>query len=556
MKNPEKVSKDKANELAEKKQKSFQKTQVLPAKSKSTTAKTRGKTVTKSRHFEDFCFEEKRALAKYFKIDSSRNFSIFEKHELSPVPRSNDSVDARDMSIESINEAQVGNKSNDIYAESEEKNPRRVLFTDNKQVSNYSNKSLNESNASSTINEADAVGGTLVKEEETMHTKFASLELSTMFHSPSQEEDINVSVTTSKPLFSIYTNIKETEVVTSSTVEFDLPVNKRTKKRVNFADENINSEGCFLKRPALQSTPEAMDDSKRVNCCSKNGQYHIFQDDENLNRSLSPTKGGSLFDIFEDDSKSNEDCSSDINLRKIITSSEKSGKVTSEPISIFEDAGSCSSDKIGFGIFCDDDENCLEGGNIGKHEGLQKNVKTISQRKCHQNVNENEDAPKFSVFEDGVNCSPDDAIAKLSEKNNGFGIFCDEVEVKSDSAKTENFVDKKRDTKKILVTEDDCIQDAKSFTLEKENNESFCNMKVNDENDHVNRNKRNLNQVFTREANFTRSKSTSCENDTASFSVFEDVVSCFQAESVTNGMSVNDLRQKKKSAETDPLSNS
>ena len=59
--------------------------------------------------------------------------------------------------------------------------------------------SVNDSHASSTVNERDAVGGILRAEEETINTRFARAEMSLMFSSPVEQDS---QYSSSKPLFS------------------------------------------------------------------------------------------------------------------------------------------------------------------------------------------------------------------------------------------------------------------------------------------------------------------------------------------------------------------
>ena len=123
---------------------------------------------------QEQCFEERRMLARFYILtNESENFNLLVKDE--------SRMD--EDSIEDVEMEEEDERSNDVTTPVIPS--RRVLFSLNVSVDSQSNSFIfNASTASSTINERDAVGVAVAKEEETINTKLAMKELSMMFSSP------------------------------------------------------------------------------------------------------------------------------------------------------------------------------------------------------------------------------------------------------------------------------------------------------------------------------------------------------------------------------------
>lgn len=147
---------------------------------------------------EEQCLEELRAAKKFYNLASCTiDFSA-----LVSIEEDSDSC----MSLEEVDCSM--NRSTEMDDSKTSNNPS----SSNKKVGGndsippfYStnqyipSSSVNDSHASSTVNERDAVGGILRAEEETINTRFARAEMSLMFSSP-VEQDSQYSL--SKSLFS------------------------------------------------------------------------------------------------------------------------------------------------------------------------------------------------------------------------------------------------------------------------------------------------------------------------------------------------------------------
>jgi hypothetical protein len=124
---------------------------------------------------QEQCFEERRMLARFYRLTSQAdNFNLVAKDESR-------------MDVDSIEDVDMeGNEEDEVKARVPPTGAsRRVLFSMNVSVDSQTHSFiLNASTASSTVNERDAVGLVGAKEEETINTKFAMRELSMMFSSP------------------------------------------------------------------------------------------------------------------------------------------------------------------------------------------------------------------------------------------------------------------------------------------------------------------------------------------------------------------------------------
>lgn len=192
--------------------------------------------VSKGEDGQERCFEEGRSRKRCFQlVSSSTDFNLLEIIEEATMATRESST--MDMDASSINDIDMEDGDDGVAMEEQHHNTsgidasysaaqqedssskaetRRVLFGLN--ASTGSAAAYNTSTASSTVNERDAVGLPMGKEEETINTKFAMKELSMMFSSPAmgcgatnlsviaaasgQEADESTE-SISKPLFSL-----------------------------------------------------------------------------------------------------------------------------------------------------------------------------------------------------------------------------------------------------------------------------------------------------------------------------------------------------------------
>eukprot|EP00588_Corethron_pennatum_P023706 CAMPEP_0194316520 /NCGR_PEP_ID=MMETSP0171-20130528/13316_1 /TAXON_ID=218684 /ORGANISM="Corethron pennatum, Strain L29A3" /LENGTH=1492 /DNA_ID=CAMNT_0039072789 /DNA_START=93 /DNA_END=4568 /DNA_ORIENTATION=- len=555
--NPEKLLKDKVTDKKVVSAK-VQKVEAIPK-----IRKSKDKKRLKSEDFQEYSVEEKRAAAKCFRIDtSSENFSIFERKNEFISYEDDYSVEMEDASFEAPHKTSF-NDLPSFIDKSESRNPRRVLFDENLEVTHcFNNNNLNDSNASSDIDERDAVGGLVRKDEETMHTKLASLELSTMFHSPDQLETKQESIL-SKPFFSMYANDEKPAVRNN---EQKAPENENIRKRKNERVNFVAGEN-FVKRPAV--LPPKFNESNGGCYPSENqNQILVFEDNGistpgtvNSQYSSSPCSKVKnnmvVFSVFED---SKEICKAEVfsvseNAKETCKMAASSGfecageKGNATPFNIFEDTENI--DAAAFSIFEDDKEkSSAEIFPIFEDEKKEEKTALFS---VFVDAEEKGDAAAFSVFED--NCPQDSLNIKTSIKNCEFDIFCDDggvaknenIDVEDEEAnktyaksqiklEPSKFQSLRQNRDRDVSIDEDCVKCPSGDTNSKIGGfEIFC-----DENDHskvacVSKDVKICSPVNP----YVRAEEN---GDTATFSVFEDAVKCFSDGSpdVSNFMACKD----------------
>ena len=206
---------------------------------------------------EEQCLEEFRAAQNCYTLASSNfDFSLLvlrpenDTSVMSMVEEEdcymNHSTEMDDVSELSI---QV-----DIM-EDTKRTSRRVLFADTSS-SHLLSTSVNESHASSTVNDRDAVGGILKHEEETINTRFARAEMSLMFSSP-LEQDPQCSV--SRPLFSVRTKNRRANVSV-----FDI-------SSINYMPDDDMCENDHQVDNSILASSTALGNLFEI-CCDKNDE--------------------------------------------------------------------------------------------------------------------------------------------------------------------------------------------------------------------------------------------------------------------------------------------
>ena len=182
--------------------------------------------LAKDQDGQERCFEEARAAAKYYRLVSSeKDINLLEVQEIPITARESSTMELEedessindvemedditevednrteyegysphdDTQIKSIRQSLVVQGTRE-ESTAREPTPQRVLFGLNRSVAS----ALNTSVASSTMDEMDAVGVPMGKEEETINTKFAKIELSMMFSSPQMGVRFNDEVSSNQ----------------------------------------------------------------------------------------------------------------------------------------------------------------------------------------------------------------------------------------------------------------------------------------------------------------------------------------------------------------------
>jgi hypothetical protein len=150
------------------------------------------KRLLKSRNGEERCFEEARAHAGSFKllVDSSTNINLLQFTNRTDQSSQMDLEDEDSIDISMSESVSINPMKNSTSSKQPFKlqrigsktEARRLFQLDGSFESGVNQTAI--SNASSTVNESDAVGVATKKEEETINTKLAMRELSMMFSSP------------------------------------------------------------------------------------------------------------------------------------------------------------------------------------------------------------------------------------------------------------------------------------------------------------------------------------------------------------------------------------
>ncbi|KAL7485402.1 hypothetical protein ACHAW6_010996 [Cyclotella cf. meneghiniana] len=246
------------------------------------------------------CFEERRAMARYYKLASSTgDFNLLKKQEDAEdmnssqmdVEESIEEADMEDIHTACAPKLKSSLKPPSSSLRTKDKvdtnvsviNPRRVLFGANTEFPS-NNESLNTSTASSQLN------GSYVRDrEETINTKFANAEISMMFCSPNNNESVSehhgkvlLASSCQLPLFS--TNRKQ-HVGPYSAVD-DAPAGGASFAIFQDGDD----EDADSSIPNVSSIQH--DKASKNNGCPPRpnpmGSFAIFQDetDENVDNSI------------------------------------------------------------------------------------------------------------------------------------------------------------------------------------------------------------------------------------------------------------------------------
>lgn len=276
------------------------------AGSKSTERRSRtgfNKRLLKNEHGQEQCFEEARANASCFTLVSGSamnfNFLFLSKRDQSSVmDLDNEEECSADISMTEASMASTqmsvkGQKQSFIQNRSGSRRGAKRLF---RQESSFE-IGLNQtaiSNASSTINDVDAVGIPGKREEETINTKLAMRELSMMFSSPA----IGTNSVRKRPNQS-----GQTSIINESTT------GGQNDTSLNLADAlgNVRLDNSIFHSHGQQSTsgyPSPTSAEQPETATDGGAEFTVYE--EEMNTQEDPAARGLRFSIFQDDSLSDQ----------------------------------------------------------------------------------------------------------------------------------------------------------------------------------------------------------------------------------------------------------
>eukprot|EP00804_Cyclotella_cryptica_P024138 CCRYP_015577-RA/>CCRYP_015577-RA protein AED:0.13 eAED:0.13 QI:0/1/0.66/1/1/1/3/321/1383 len=262
------------------------------------------------------CFEERRAISRYYKLTSSTcDFNLLKKQEDAEdmnssqmdVEESMEEVDTEHFHTACAQKLKSSLKPPPSSLRTKDNadlnvsviNPRRVLFAANTEFPS-NNESLNTSTASSQLN------GSYVRDrEETINTKFANAEISMMFCSPNNNESTSEhhgkSLLASSSQLPLFSTSRKQAVGPTSVVD-DAPAAGASFAIFQDGDEE-DADNSISNVNSMQH-----DKASKNNRCPPRpnpmGSFAIFQDDtdENVDNSIIHAKSKN-----RTDTRSNEE---------------------------------------------------------------------------------------------------------------------------------------------------------------------------------------------------------------------------------------------------------
>ena len=418
---------------------------------------------------QEVCFEEQRLLRGWYKLVSSdTNFNSLHRQDQANTNDSamdiDESTTAGDLSMEdATSHATIAATcaASTAVGSSQKENSRRVLFRANTSYETR-DRSINVSQASSTVNEALAVG-VHDPEEETINTKWAMKEMSMMFYSPAvgldtaaKQEKRAKAESENLDIISGYANHHQQTSFNSSydpaqgekntsygddygangdTASFDimrdlvesLPVDPNN----SVLHDSERQAGGARKGSALRPTTQDCPLSRaKVDKIKKDAGFTVFEDSQKENPSgVEGNKNAPLFEIHQDEPVTRNEqtpaCPFAVHIEAELAASSSQQKSSNPAFSIFQDdkadviegAGKGSREKAksssaAFSIFQDDKAGVTDGAGEGSRESAKSSSSAFS-------IFQDE---KAGVTDGAVGGSREDAKAPSS----GFSIFMEE----------------------------------------------------------------------------------------------------------------------------------
>ncbi|KAG7364896.1 Mad3/BUB1 homology region 1 domain containing protein [Nitzschia inconspicua] len=370
-----------------------------PAEKSRGERKTRtgfNKRLLKNKYGKEQCFEEARALAVGYRlvVGSTANFNFLHKDKLDDQSSQMELEDEEG----SLHISMAESTTRSFHESASSKQPFKLQRVGSKtdgqrlfQPSTSFDAGLNQtaiSNASSTVNDSDAVGVSTKKEEATINTKLAMRELSMMFSSPAFGVDER----------------KHSDDSVASKI-FETSENSCVDQSLDIADDGLILDNSIInhRNNVNQTSPSSC---RRLKQTPISG-VTIFEDEAGDNASPPkprPQKHGMSFQIYEDDERNMQEHSM---LRA--KSSPASSSDCSQANRRFYESGDTVSVSEAMAVL--GDESVLNKS-IAAEENAEGDTATLSlfneifrddgNRVCNSKLSGKDDLPRkpFEIFID------------------------------------------------------------------------------------------------------------------------------------------------------------
>jgi len=408
-------------------------------------------------------FEQARGVSMCYTIATDAvNFNLLHVNKMDQSSRMDlDEEESTDISM-----GGSSSKSARLFEEQPRKGSRlpsssrgKVLFVSE---TNSRNTSLNQtaiSNASSVVNESDAVGVPTRKEEETINTKLAMRELSMMFSSPAFGID-NLASRTERRMNYMSRFDDDQDVDTSyADVGESLGPSVLDNSIVNYDNENRgprNPAARAVSHPRLDAmalreiSSDSDVDATALSCSARNPRPFVLSSQENPIRGIETDLDENTgFQIFEDENNVAA-FSSNVNTKggithaqagmfRIFEDAEEDDKKPAAATSTMYEQPDGRND---FDCTSSDDEAVAQGDTatfslLADVCGLDESDRSrdgLRRRDSSIGVSEQGDTATLSVFNDvfaDLNESRHQPGEALAPHNAGFSIFVDDEDDQS-----------------------------------------------------------------------------------------------------------------------------